>query len=111
MSRVIHSSKYVSGIHTLSPRNSCKTASVSRNTASLASRSGINSSSNSATCASAAAILQALYSGGEQWYLVGEILGEAALFVEAYDERAVVAGTDNVLQKSGGCVFFESKAT
>ena len=55
MSRVIHSSKYVSGIHSASPRSSCNTARLNRKTASLASRSGINSSSNSATCANAAA--------------------------------------------------------
>ena len=42
--------------------------------------------------------------------MVGEILGEAALFVEAHDERAVIAGTDDVLQKSGSRFFFECKA-
>ena len=47
--------KYVSGIHNARPRNSCSTASVNRNTASLASRSGNNSSTNSATCPSATA--------------------------------------------------------
>ena len=35
----------------LGPRISCRTARLNRNTASLASRSGINSSSNSPTCA------------------------------------------------------------
>jgi len=35
----------------------------------------------------AAAIAQALHSGGEQRNFVGEILGQAALLVEAYDER------------------------
>jgi len=43
------------GIHNTGPRISCRTARLKRNTASLASRSGINSSSNSATCASAVA--------------------------------------------------------
>src|SRR5260370_9127168 len=59
----------------------------------------------------AAAIAEAAHSGGEQGYFVGEILGEAAFFVEPYDERAIIAGTNDVLQKSGGCFFFKSKAT
>jgi hypothetical protein len=46
----------------------------------------------------------------KQGNLVGEILGQVALFVESDDEGAVVAGTDDVLQKSGGGFFFKSKA-
>src|SRR5580658_583391 len=57
----------------------------------------------------AAAVAQALHSGGKQWHLIGEILGQVALFVEPYDEGAVIAGANNVLQKSRGSVFFESE--
>ncbi len=42
--------------------------------------------------------------------LVGEILRQVALFVEPNDEGAVVAGTNDVLQKSGGGFFFKSEA-
>src|SRR4029077_19033333 len=48
----------------------------------------------------AAAIAEALHAGREQRHFVGEILGKAALFVEPYDEGAVIAGTNDVLQKS-----------
>src|SRR6266404_1727144 len=58
----------------------------------------------------AAAIAEPLHAGGEQRHFVGEILGEVALFVEPYDECAIIAGTYDVLQKSDGCFFFKSEA-
>jgi len=46
---------------------------------------------------------------GEQLHVVGEILRELTLFIEADYERFVEAGTNRVLQEADGRVLFESK--
>ena len=59
----------------------------------------------------AAAVIQVLHTRCKQRHLVGEILGQMALFVKADHECPIVARTDDVLQESGRRVFFKTKAS
>src|SRR5580658_2320307 len=46
---------------------------------------------------------------GEQLHVVGEVLRELTLFVEANDKGFVEADANGVLQKADGCILFEIK--
>ena len=58
---------------------------------------------------SAAAIAETLNAGGELGNAVGEILRQMALFIKADDKGLVVAGADDVLEKTGGGFFLEGE--
>ena len=59
----------------------------------------------------ATAIAEAVDPCGKQWHLIGKILSQFALFVESGNECLVETGADDVLEESGGGVFFKSETS